>query len=259
MAAVGLLFLTTASAMAEAPIADVQWAQRVLTEKGFDIGGRANGQMTGPTRSALKAYQKANGLPATGEVDGATIEKMMSGRNGNAQHQGSLSAPRPGSAPRAPEKDVKPRAAPSERVQTQGGGENVNPAVAPSGPVDTSGWMPGQGSANPPAKAGGAPMAEGAAGPVSGTQTTLPMTGGNTESTAKTYARPMIAAVILGMLIAIATTWWMSGRRRRPAGEGPVEQAVATRRQEPTFGGGRDSRASADTGPLLTATRSARR
>lgn len=249
LAAVCLVFLSAASASAESSIADVQWAQRVLTEKGFDIGGRANGQMTGPTRSALKAYQKANGLPATGEVDQATIDKMMAGRTASPA-QGSLSAPRPGSAPRALEKDVKPRAAPSERVQNEGGSENTTPALAPSGAVVGGGWMPGQPGT------GGA-MTQGVAGPVSGTQTTLPMTFGVGESATRTYARPLIAAILLGTLMALGGTWWLTGRRRRSAPD-KAEAPAPTHRQEPTFGSARPVSAG-PSGPLLTATRPTRR
>ncbi|WP_284198514.1 peptidoglycan-binding domain-containing protein, partial [Azospirillum oryzae] len=113
---------TPAPARAEPSVADIQWAQTILKEKGFDIGGRAKGQMTPETRSALSAYQKSVGLPATGNLDQATIAKMMGDREKKAAPtMGSLSKSQVGQTRH--EKEVTPRAAPTGRVES--GNESV--------------------------------------------------------------------------------------------------------------------------------------
>ncbi len=94
-------------ARAQSATADIQWAQTILKEKGFDIGGRANGQMTAQTRAALSAYQKSVGLPATGQLDAATTARMMGDREKKAAPtMGSLSKSQIGQSPR--EKEVAP-------------------------------------------------------------------------------------------------------------------------------------------------------
>ncbi|MCM8739301.1 peptidoglycan-binding protein [Azospirillum sp. A1-3] len=113
---------TPAPARAEASVADIQWAQTILKEKGFNIGGRAKGQMTPETRSALSAYQKSVGLPATGNLDQATIARMMGEREKKASPtMGSLSKSQVGQTRH--EKEVTPRAAPTGRVES--GNESV--------------------------------------------------------------------------------------------------------------------------------------
>lgn len=113
---------TPAPARAEASVADIQWAQTILKEKGFNIGGRAKGQMTPETRSALSAYQKSVGLPATGNLDKATIDRMMSEREKKASPtMGSLSKSQVGQTRH--EKEVTPRAAPTGRVES--GNESI--------------------------------------------------------------------------------------------------------------------------------------
>ncbi|CAO3363266.1 peptidoglycan-binding domain-containing protein [Azospirillum palustre] len=109
-------------AWAEASVADIQWAQTILKDKGYNIGGRAKGQMTPETRSALSAYQKSAGLPATGNLDQATIAKMMGERESKAAPtMGSLSKSQVGQTRR--DKEVAPRAAPTGRVES--GNESV--------------------------------------------------------------------------------------------------------------------------------------
>ncbi|PWC80403.1 hypothetical protein TSH100_29635 [Azospirillum sp. TSH100] len=109
-------------AWAEASVADIQWAQTILKDKGYNIGGRAKGQMTPETRSALSAYQKSVGLPATGNLDQATINKMMGERESKAAPtMGSLSKSQIGQTRH--EKEVAPRAAPTGRVES--GNESV--------------------------------------------------------------------------------------------------------------------------------------
>ncbi|PGH58319.1 hypothetical protein CRT60_03900 [Azospirillum palustre] len=109
-------------AWAEASVADIQWAQTILKDKGYNIGGRAKGQMTPETRSALSAYQKSAGLPATGNLDQATIAKMMGERESKAAPtMGSLSKSQVGQTRH--DKEVAPRAAPTGRVES--GNESV--------------------------------------------------------------------------------------------------------------------------------------
>lgn len=110
------------SARAEASVADIQWAQTILKDKGYNIGGRAKGQMTPETRFALSAYQKSAGLPATGNLDQATIAKMMGERESKAAPtMGSLSKSQVGQTRH--DKEVAPRAAPTGRVES--GNESV--------------------------------------------------------------------------------------------------------------------------------------
>lgn len=124
--------LTVLAGMAAAPAlanessaADVQWAQIILKEKGFNIGGRANGQMTPQTRAALSQYQKAAGLPVTGNLDSATVAKMMGDRKASGT-VGNLASQKPGSTPKLSERDVAPRAATrAGDVHSQGGGGDV--------------------------------------------------------------------------------------------------------------------------------------
>ena len=94
--AVVLSALTVPPALAQ-QAGDVQWAQTILKEKGFNIGGRANGQMTPQTKAALSAYQKSVGLPQTGQLDQATVNKMMGERQSKAAPtMGNLAQQRPG-------------------------------------------------------------------------------------------------------------------------------------------------------------------
>ena len=105
------------SARAEPSTADIQWAQTILKDKGFDIGGRANGQMTAQTRAALGSYQKSVGLPASGQLDPATVSRMMGDREKKAvPTMGSLSKSQIGQTPR--EREVVPRAAPTQRIDS---------------------------------------------------------------------------------------------------------------------------------------------
>ena len=50
-------------------------AQNVLKSKGM-YSGEASGKLDPATRTAVKAYQKGNGLSATGSLNRATLEKM---------------------------------------------------------------------------------------------------------------------------------------------------------------------------------------
>jgi len=227
------LIAAAGAVRAESGVADIQWAQRVLTEKGFDIGGRADGRMTPPTRAALKKYQAASGLPLSGELDAATIEKMMAGRPAKPG-VGALSVPKPGS--RVVERDEKPRAAPTTRVGTEGGGDVVNPAIV-------AGVPQGAGDFNPDR-----PTAAGS--PATGEQLPLGRTDPSRRS-ATDWLRPLLATILAGVLAGIGGLWWMSGRRRRPTGDEPrTRRATVSERMEPTFDDAPVKKGSIDEPPL---------
>jgi peptidoglycan hydrolase-like protein with peptidoglycan-binding domain len=138
-------------AWAEASVADIQWAQTILKDKGYNIGGRAKGQMTPETRSALSAYQKSAGLPATGNLDQATIAKMMGERESKAAPtMGSLSKSQVGQTRH--DKEVAPRAAPTGRVES--GNESVGGMAQFGGaPVSSSSSASSSASNSTPAAA----------------------------------------------------------------------------------------------------------
>lgn len=56
--------------------ADVRRAQERLKEAGFNPGP-TDGQLGAQTKDALKEYQKAHGLPPTGQLDEPTRELLM--------------------------------------------------------------------------------------------------------------------------------------------------------------------------------------
>ena len=58
-----------------APDPTVEAVQQALVERGFDPG-RVDGAMGRRTRGALRAFQRAAGLPDTGEVDDATARAL---------------------------------------------------------------------------------------------------------------------------------------------------------------------------------------
>ena len=55
--------------------AEVERVQNALKQMGHDPGP-IDGVMGAPTRDALRAYQKKNGLDATGRLDDATLAKL---------------------------------------------------------------------------------------------------------------------------------------------------------------------------------------
>jgi hypothetical protein len=68
---------------------DVKKAQEALKAKGLDPGP-ANGRMDARTQEALRQFQKANDLPATGVLDEKTAAKLgvaMSGGKGTEPRQ----------------------------------------------------------------------------------------------------------------------------------------------------------------------------
>lgn len=83
--------------------ADVRQVQERLKDAGFNPGP-VDGQFGPQTREALKEYQKAHGLPQTGQLDEPTRDLLMV--------QSSQGAPgrmqTPGGAPRTQRQDTRP-------------------------------------------------------------------------------------------------------------------------------------------------------
>lgn len=220
-------------ALAQQPSAgDIQWAQTILKDKGYNIGGRANGQMTAETRSALSLYQKANGLSVTGQLDRATVDHMMAGRK-PAATGGTLGAPRPGgSAGSAPQREVTPRAARTERVE--GAGEDGAALMSPivRAPSNAGGAASGSDGGPVPQAA---PSARVTATAPDGTPQPLAAAAdrGFKMPGWLSYA---LMAVIAGTVGMVGFGWWRSGRRGAPVPASErAEPAFTATRREPTF------------------------
>lgn len=57
--------------------AEIEEAQTKLAKGGY-YKGKPTGQMNADTRKALKAYQKANNMPATGRLSDSVLVKLKS-------------------------------------------------------------------------------------------------------------------------------------------------------------------------------------
>ncbi|ALJ36785.1 peptidoglycan-binding protein [Azospirillum brasilense] len=258
-----------AGLLAGAPVraqstADIQWAQTILKDKGYNIGGRANGQMHAETKAALGKYQAAHGLPVTNQLDKATIAKMMGEREGKAPATvGNLAQQKvggggPGQAPREPQREVVPRAAPTQRIDS-GTGSVGGGAQFSAGPPAISSSSASGGPSSAPASSAPAASATTSAsgqGPVpqaapraSVTATTpsgqpVPVVepaadnGSMLPGWAANGARYGVMGVIGATVLGIGFAWWRSGRanasRPAPRNDGPREQ-----RREPSFGSAR--------------------
>ncbi|AWU97558.1 peptidoglycan-binding domain-containing protein [Azospirillum ramasamyi] len=267
VAAVGM----PASAWAQASAADIQWAQTFLKDKGYNIGGRAKGQMTPETRSALSAYQKSVGLPATGNLDQATINKIMGEREKKAAPtMGSLSKSQVGQTRQ--DREVAPRAAPTGRVES--GSESLGgmaqfggaPAAAPSSPSSASTGhsapSASQSAARPSPGAGDGPVPQ--AAPRGAVSATTPdgkpvpvvepaAVGGGTSIWQSNAARAGVAGLIAATLGGIGFAWWRSGRGVDPLSRTPAgDNRPRDTRVEPSFGSPR-RREELTAGPRLTA------
>lgn len=271
----GLALGTPGSARAEASTADIQWAQTFLKDKGYNIGGRAKGQMTPETRSSLSAYQKSVGLPATGNLDQATINKMMGEREKKAAPtMGSLSKSQVGQTRQ--DKEVAPRAAPTGRVESgsesvggmaQFGGAPVSapsspsssssashsaPAAAPrpSAPVAASNAVASsaapQGATRPSAGAAEGPAPQ--AAPRGAVSATTPdgkpapveepaAVGGGTSVWQSKATFGGIVGLIAVTLGGLGFAWWRSGRGVDPLSRAPAgDDRPRETRVEPSFG-----------------------
>ena len=225
--------------------ADLQWAQTILKEKGYNIGGRPNGQMTPQTGAALSAYQKAAGLPVTGKLDQATVGKMLSERqakttptvNNLAQQKPGGSGP--GQTPRQT-REIVPRAAtPAGKVESAGGEEGAGAAFSSDA------------SQEPAPRA--APRANVTATTPNGEPVPLsePVGSGSLMPAWMTGAVRYLVFGVLAVTVAVlGFAWWRSGRPSSAAKGRPVQDTPRAARLEPTFGGRREELTA---GPRLTA------
>jgi len=273
--AAGVLAAGPALAQQAPGAADVQWVQMFLKDKGFDIGGRANGQMTQGTRNALSAWQKSVGLPATGNLDAATTSKIMAERNAKtAGTMHNLAQQKPGGGgpgQEKPQKEVAPRAAQrGGSVDNVGGGEvallgpvvrSAPPGVTAPPPASSShapssqapaAQTPSRPAAGHAAPAHADPAAPQAAPRASVTATTADGTVVPTDTLSRGdggfsipgWVRYVVMAVLAGTLGVIGLGWWRSGRAKAPAAREDVRDEG---RREPSFGSRRDE---LTTGPL---------
>ncbi|WP_454017542.1 peptidoglycan-binding domain-containing protein [Azospirillum sp. Marseille-Q6669] len=256
-----------AGLLAGAPVraqstADIQWAQTILKDKGYNIGGRANGQMHAETKAALGKYQAAHGLPVTNQLDKATIAKMMGEREGKAPATvGNLAQQKvggggPGQAPREPQREVVPRAAPTQRIDSGTGSVGGGAQFSAGPPVTSSSSSSGGPSGAPASSVPATSATASSQGPVpqaapraSVTATTPsgqpvpvveapPDSGSMLPGWAANGARYGVMGVIGATVLGIGFAWWRSGRanasRPAPRNDGPRDQ-----RREPSFGSGR--------------------
>jgi peptidoglycan hydrolase-like protein with peptidoglycan-binding domain len=108
---------------------EVKQVQKTLTQKGHDPGP-VDGLMGPQTRGAVKAFQKAHGLTATGELDASTLATL--------EIRGAASDRARG----RPESDITHRSSPS---QTQTGGDR-QPSPADPAQANTTGGNVGEGA-----------------------------------------------------------------------------------------------------------------
>ncbi len=270
-AALALLLLSSTPAVMaqdnQPNAATIQWAQQILDQQGF-YQGRASGKMDSATAAAISAYQKKNGLKATGRLDQATVDSMMRGR---PERTGVGNLADPSSRARASqpvnlrEADVKPSAAPTAAAVDRGQGSestvlgvsrggNDLPAVrtgaaAPApAPASTSGNAP---QAAPPSTVGSPGPADPAAAPRSSVETEVTHEGPEGEggfdpASLPDWVRYGLIGGIGALLVGMLGYWWGSGRRQvKPAPKAkaaarrvaPPPPPAGTVRREPTLGG----------------------
>lgn len=256
MAMLALLLLSAvpaATAQDQPNGATIQWAQQILDQQGF-YQGRASGKMDSATAAAIAAYQKKNGLKATGRLDAGTIDNMMRGQP-ERTGVGNLADPSSRAKASAPvnlrEADVKPQAAPVAASVDRGAGtESTVLGVSRGGgdlPTATR-----QQQAALPQTAVPAPISSGStqpdAAPRSSVETEVTHenpeeAGGFSPDSLPDWVRYGLLGTIGALLVGMLGFWWGSGRRqvkpapkakgRRPASPPPPAGAI---RREPTLG-----------------------
>lgn len=259
-------------AAAQASPADVHWAQDTLKSKGYDLGGRPSAKWTDGSRKALTAFQRAQGLPATGQLDAATMDKLGSVRKAPSS-MGVLGAPSsPGSSGSGGtakrEAPPQPKAVPTTRVGAEGGETGViggvtlgqAPAVHP-GAASPAPSYPGQPQAVPvprvdaqdssPSAAPRAQVFGGDGAPAGG------VLAEQSGFQAANWMRYGVGGLLAATLAAMGWGWWRSGRRRAAAAGGLMfeaddddDRAAARMRVEPSFGAAKGQSAAR---PTLTA------
>lgn len=272
MAAVVAALLATAPpafAQGAANPADVQWAQETLKSKGYDLGGRVSNRWTDGAKRALTAFQRANGLPATGVLDSATMGKLSAARSASPS-MGVLGAPSsPGSpaAARRNEAPPQPKAVPTGRVGSSGtgdagviGGVVLGHAPPPSA-VAPAGTPPRAAPGAPPAvpvprvaseespSPAAAPRAQviGADGAPAGG-----VLAADEGFRAANWMRYGVGGLLAAALAAMGIGWWRSGRPKAPGEYDDDEgERLLRARLEPSFG--KDNDDPRDSLPPLTA------
>jgi peptidoglycan hydrolase-like protein with peptidoglycan-binding domain len=269
-----LLALPAAAQDKQPNSATIQWAQQILDQQGF-YQGRASGKLDSATAAAISAYQRKNGLKATGRLDQGTIDQLLQDQPerkgvGNLADPGSRAR---SSSPMLKESEVKPQAAPAAPGVDRGQGTESTllgaSRVQGAAPV----------AAPPAARVESAPSILGnAAGasarnamPAAGTATTSPDAAPRSDVQAEgldgnpaeaddgfdlanmkvpDWARYGLMGGIGLFVFGVVVNLWWSGRRRRPARnagkKAPVRSApppprAATGgagpvRREPSFG-----------------------
>jgi len=110
---------------------DVRQIQQALKDKGFDVGP-IDGQLGPQTEQALRSFQQAQGLQATGQIDQKTMA-ALGVQAGQQSMQG---------------------ATPPQGTPAQGGGAEQGAGGAATSSPSTTGSMPGgQSSQSPPSGA----------------------------------------------------------------------------------------------------------
>lgn len=251
--------------------ATIQWAQQILDQQGF-YQGRASGKMDSATAAAIAAYQKKNGLKATGRLDQSTVDSMMRGRP-ERTGIGNLADPTSRAKASQPvnlrEADVKPSAAPTAAAVDRGQGtestvlgvsrggadlpaaRTTMPAASPSAPAQATMGGTTAPAATPPASMDGTTASDPAAAPRSAVETEVTHEGPEGEggfdpASLPDWVRYGLLGGIGALLVGMLGFWWGSGRRqvkpapkakaaaRRPA---PPPPPAGPARREPTLGG----------------------
>lgn len=230
--------------------ATIQWAQQILDQQGF-YQGRASGKLDSATAAAISAYQRKNGLKATGRLDQATIDQLLQDQP-ERKGVGNLADPTSrarSSGPMLKESEVKPQAAPAAPGVDRGQGtestllgasraQGPAPAAAPpAARVESApsilGGNAGTASRNP-LPAAGAGASTMSSGMSSGSPDAAPRSDVQAEGLdgnpveaddafdlanmkVPDWARyGLMGGIGLFVLGVILNLWW-SGRRRRPA------------------------------------------
>lgn len=121
---------TVASARTnEARRGELKQVQKALTQQGHDPGP-VDGLMGPQTIGAVKAFQKAHGLPTTGQLDASTLAKLDTRGTASDRARGG------------PDSDVTRRSSPS---QTQPGGD-TEPSPADPAQANKTGGNVGEGA-----------------------------------------------------------------------------------------------------------------
>jgi hypothetical protein len=270
---------TGSGAWAQAGPADIQWAQDTLKSKGYDLGGRVSTKWTEGSKRALSNFQRANGLPATGELDAATMAKLGAARSVSPT-MGTLGAPPPGGSGSAArttrhEAPPQPKAVPTGRVGSEGGESGViggvtlghAPASAPGGHAPASALPAPHSAAVGGAQPHAAPAPrvqshEEAPSPVAAPRALV--TGGDGKPAGGVltaaddgfqvgnWVRYGVGGVLAATLAAVGFGWWRSGRRKSAfeAAAYDDDDRPARHRVEPSFENVRESKSGL---PPLTA------